>query len=134
MSLPGFDAESSIGPSKGIYGGRAVHSPGHGGMAAGLGHVHPQQLLGDGLGSILFGDCFGSFENCLETYCFGLVGQQRAKCFAACQKPSVCSDCFCSCSPNCIRTCQRECTKSTPSVFLRCRGSCFPFGDVFAQL
>jgi hypothetical protein len=133
MGVPGFCAESALGPSKGIYRGQARYSPSSGGMAAGHGGLQPQQLIGRGPLSSLFGDCFGTLDDCLDTHCAGLSGQERAKCFAACQKPAVCKGCSCSCSPNCVRTCSRECTKTTPSAFLRCWGPCFPFGDLVLE-
>ncbi len=133
MRLPEFVAEASLGPSKNIYRGQAIQPRGGGATVAGPGAVHPQQFLGGGLGSILFPDCFGSFDNCLETFCNHLEGQAHAKCFAACQQPSVCGGCVCSCAPNCTRTCQRTCTKSTPSAILKCRGSCLGLPDELTQ-
>jgi hypothetical protein len=126
MRVPEFAAEASLGPSKINYRGRAIQPRGGGGTAVGSGAMYPQQFLPGGLGSIFFPDCFGSFDNCLATFCNHLEGKDHAKCFAACQQPSVCDDCVCSCAPNCIRTCQRTCTKSTPSAILRCTGSCRP--------
>lgn len=131
MSMPVFNAEASLGPTMGIYRGKAVHFPISGGFLARLGAVKPQQLFG--FGSLFGGDCFGSAEQCFETSCSSLpFGPLKAKCHAACQQPSVCGDCRCTCTPDCVRTCQRECTRSTPSAILRCRRSCFPFPDKLA--
>ncbi len=125
MNLPGFDAEASLGPTLGIYGGKAVQFRISGNFVASLGTVNPQQFLG-GISAVV-GDCFGSTDQCIDRFCSTATpGPEKAKCFAACQKSSVCSGCRCSCSPNCNRTCLRECTRSTPSAILRCRGDCFP--------
>src|SRR5215203_3216815 len=101
MNIPQFSAEASVGPSVGIYRGNAGR-----GFAATLSAVKLQQRFGP----IFGGDCIGSLEQCFETFCKHLpFGPQKAKCFAACQQPSVCSDCRCTCSSNCVRTCEREC-------------------------
>jgi hypothetical protein len=126
MNLPKFNAEASLGPTTGIYVGKAIHFRISGGVIVRLGAVKPQQLFG--LGSIFGGDCFGSTDQCIDSFCSLLPpGPQKAKCFAACQQPSVCGDCRCTCTTDCVRTCLRTCTKSTPSDILTCRGSCFPF-------
>lgn len=122
MNMPGFNAESSLGPAIGFYRGKAVYFGGS--LAAKLGTVQPQQL--HGFGTIFGLDCFGSVGDCVQNFCNDLTGQDRAKCVAACLKPSVCGGCSCRCAPNCARTCERVCTRSTPSAFLRCRGPCFP--------
>jgi hypothetical protein len=124
MKLPQFNAEASLGSAMGIYGGGGLFTF----LSGGLGAVKPQQLFG--LGSIFGGDCFGSINQCIDNFCGKLPpGPLKAKCFAACQQPSVCCDCRCACTPDCVRTCLRTCTKSTPSDILRCSGSCVPFPD-----
>ncbi len=120
MNMPGFDAESSLGPTKGIYRGKAAHFRISGGFVARLGAIRPQQLFG--FGSIFGRDCFGSTEQCFQTFCSTVpFGPPKAKCFAACQQPSVCGDCRCT-----FGRCERVCTRSTPSASLKCRRSCFP--------
>lgn len=128
MNLPGFHAESSLGPALGAYRGQAINLKTHGSLVTRLGAVTPAQLTGRF--GVLVPDCFGSTENCIDNFCSTLEGgPEKAKCFAACEKPSVCGGCDCTCSPNCARTCRRTCTKRTPSYVVTCRGSCFP-GEV----
>lgn len=124
MNIPQFTAEAALGRPRGSYRAKAVHFIGRGRG------IDPQQF--SRFGNFLGGDCFGSTEQCIETFCVNVApGKQKAACFAACGQPSVCSGCSCSCSPDCTRTCLRECTRSTTSgsAILRCRRSCFPFPD-----
>ena len=133
--IPGFGAESSLGPAMGMYMGKSAHFWTNRGFAAGIVSITPEQS--SLLATIIGSDCFGSVDQCLDRFCVNLPpGKQRAECFAACQQPSVCSDCSCSCTPNCVRTCEVECTRRTTSgsAILKCTGSCvpvsgFPFPD-----
>jgi hypothetical protein len=134
MRIPEFAAEASLGPSKNHYRGRAIHSRGGGATVARSGAMRAQQSLPPGLGSILSPDCFGSFDDCLARFCNHLEGKAHAVCFAACQKPSVCGGCVCSCGPDCVQTCQNTCTKSTPSDTLTCTGSCPGLSNVFSHV
>lgn len=78
--------------------------------------------------SIFGGDCFGSPANCKDRFCNLLPpGLLKAKCFAACDQPSLCGECNCTCRPDCTRTCTQTCTKSTPSVVMTCTAPCFSF-------
>ena len=125
MNMPGFTAESSLGPTLGIYWRNAVNFRTSGGFVARPGAVKAQQLFG--FGTIFGGDCFGSPEQCFETFCSSLpFGPPKAKCSAACQQPSVCGDCRCTFNPDGVQTCQRTCTRSTPSDILICKRPCFP--------
>ena len=133
--VPQFTAEASLGPTRGVYGGKIVRLRTKTALAAMTGTIELQQALG--VGTIFGGDCFGSADQCENRFCVNLPpGKQRAQCFAACQQPSVCSDCSCSCTPNCVRTCEFEWTRRTTSgsAILKCTGSCvpvsgFPFPD-----
>ena len=129
MKLPQFNAEASLGSTMGRYVGGGLLTFLPGGLIARLGAIEPQQALG--VGTIFGGDCFGSVDQCLDRFCVNLPpGKQRAECFAACQQPSVCGDCRCTCTPDCVRTCLRTCTKSTPSAILTCSASCIPLPGV----
>lgn len=128
-TMPGFTAESSLGPATGIYRGTAVHSGIGGNLAA---NIEPQQLFGFGN---LFFDCFGTPEQCQADNCaFVPSGPLKAQCFAACRNPSVCSGCRCTCNANCARTCIRSCIRQTTSgnYILKCNRPCFP--DVLDSL
>lgn len=135
MKLPQFNAEASLGPTRGVYGGKVVRLRTKTAFAVRTRTIEPQQAFG--VGTIFGDDCFGSVDQCLDRFCVNLPpGKQRAECFAACRQPSVCSGCSCSCTPDCVRTCEVECTRSTTSgsAILRCSGSCiplpgFPFPD-----
>lgn len=132
MNMPGFHAEASLGPALGVYRGVAVHSRSGNTVA-----VKPQQLLAPriGIGGLGVGgvvgifDCHGSTQQCIENNCIGLPVKQQGICRSACQQPSKCSGCVCTCSPNCARTCQRTCTRSFTNaaggfIVLTCRGDC----------
>src|SRR5262249_36539756 len=133
--VPQFSAEASPGPTHGVYGGKTVRLRTERAFAVMTGTIEPQQAFG--VGPIIGGDCFGSVDQCKDRFCVTLPrGKQRAECFAACLQPSVCSDCNCSCTPNCVRTCEVESTKRTTSgsAILKCTESCvplagFPFPD-----
>lgn len=137
MNMPGFDAEASLGPARGIYRGKAVHLGSSGDFVARLDAVKPQQLGLGGVGTTVgLGDCFGSTEKCIREQCAGLPVKQQGLCRSACAQPSKCDSCPCKCSPNCVRTCQRTCTRGFVSasgsfILLTCRGSCF--GDQVAE-
>jgi hypothetical protein len=125
--VPGFTAASSLGPARAVYGGENVRLRTKTAFAARTGSIEPQQAFG--VGTLFGGDCFGSVDQCLDTFCVNLPpGKQKAQCFAACQQPSVCGGCRCSCTPDCVRTCEVECTKSTTSgsAILKCTRSCVP--------
>jgi hypothetical protein len=126
MNLPRFTAEASLGPAEWIYRGSAAPAA----FGATTATIEPQ--LRPGFGDLFGVDCFGSAEQCENKFCVNLPGgKQRAECFAACQQPSVCSGCQCTCSSDCHRTCGVTCTRSTTSgsAILRCTGSCFPFDE-----
>jgi hypothetical protein len=133
MNVPRFAAEASLGPALGVYRGTAA-PPGTA-FAATTAAIEPQQR--GGFGNRFGVDCFGSADQCENKFCVNLPpGKQRAECFAACQNPSVCSGCQCSCSPNCNRTCGVTCTRRTTSgsAILRCTGSCFPFDEATTEV
>jgi hypothetical protein len=126
MKLPQFTAEASLAPARALYAGgfSRLHS-----RAAFQVTGTIKTQLAFGVGTVFGGDCFGSVDQCLNTFCVNLPpGKQKAECFAACQQPSVCSGCRCSCTPDCVRTCEVECTKSTTSGSdtLRCTKPCVP--------
>src|SRR5262245_8508795 len=110
MRIPGFAAESSVGPAMGTYLGKAVYSWTNRSFVPSITSIGPQQLSVSGtIGS----DCFGSVEKCIIDHCSDLDDRgQRQKCVNACRRPAVCSPCACTCGPDCTRTCQRECHKS----------------------
>jgi hypothetical protein len=138
MNIPGFVAESSLGPALGLYRGRAVHFQISGGFVARLDAVKPQQMFGLGLGvenTVGLGDCFGSAGRCITKFCNHLSGKQRAACVIACNQPSKCGGCDCTFTPAGVRTCQRTCTRKSPpgntfQTRLTCTGSCFGLDEL----
>jgi hypothetical protein len=127
MNIPGFAAESSLGPAMGTYIGKSVHFWTNRGFVAGIVSITPQQssLLATVIGS----DCFGSVNQCIADHCDLDDPRQRAACQKACKQPAVCTPCRCRCSPDCTRTCEIECHKylSTGSggfVDLKCTEPC----------
>jgi hypothetical protein len=119
VNIPGFAAESSLGPAMGMYMGKSVHCWSSRGVAASIASVSPQQLSVFGIspGS----DCFGSRAQCIADHCAGndLNPRQAILCIRACGQPAVCGPCRCSAG-----TCEHECRKS----FLSSSGG---FADVF---
>ena len=125
MKIPQFTAEASLGPARAVYGAENIRLRTKTAFVARTGSIEPQQAFG--VGTVFGGDCFGSVDQCLNTFCVPLPpGKQKAACFAACQQPSVCGDCRCTCTPDCVRTCLRTCTKTTPSDMLTCSAACVP--------
>src|SRR5436305_8185099 len=92
MNIPGFDAEASLGPTLGMYRGKAVHSRISGGFVARLDAVKPQQLVGFGT---TIADCFGSIDQC-QNLCSHDTPHQKALCLTACKRLSVCEGCRCT--------------------------------------
>jgi hypothetical protein len=124
VSIPGFAAESSLGPALGIYIGKSVHRSSSRGVAADVASISPQQLAE--FGAAPGSDCFGSLRQCIADHCFGndLNPMQAALCRRACSQPAVCGPCRCSGG-----VCERECRKSFVSssggfADLFCRGAC----------
>src|SRR5262249_18983317 len=89
MGAPGFTAEATLYQASGHYRtGGDFHQAG--------GALLPAQASSD---------CFGTTAQCRQNFCDGLTGRERAQCFAACARPTVCGPCVCRCSPDCTRTC-----------------------------
>ena len=106
MNIPGFAAESALGPALGKYMGKSVHCWSIGGVAKSNASISPQQL--SILRTLPVNDCFGSFSQCVAEHCADVDNpRQRALCFSACRQPAVCGPCRCSAG-----TCERECRKS----------------------
>ena len=127
MNIPGFSAESSLGPALGMYMGKSVHFWTNRGFVTSIASISPQQLSVPG--PFLGSDCFGSVDQCIADHCDLDDPRQKAACAKACRQPAVCGPCRCRCSPDCIRTCELECRKSifTGSggfVDLRCTQPC----------
>src|SRR5262245_42664347 len=56
--VPQFSAEASPGPTRGVYGGKTVRLRTERAFAVMTGTIEPQQAFG--VGPIIGGDCFGS--------------------------------------------------------------------------
>jgi hypothetical protein len=95
MNIPGFAAESSLGPAMGTYIGKSVHFWTNRGFVAGIVSITPQQssLLATVIGS----GCFGSVNQCIADHCDLDDPRQRAACQKACKQPAVCTPCRCRC-------------------------------------
>ena len=123
MSTPGFTAEVSIYNS-------VMHYQAAGYNDQSSNFVQPTQLaarFGGGLGLFPF-NCGGTTDQCIDKFCFGLVGKDRALCVTACVQPSICGGCNCSCSSDCTRTCSRTCCRTVEGPPFRqicCTGDCF---------
>ena len=128
MNIPGFGAESSLGPTMGIYKGKSIHFWADRGFVADIASISAQQL--STLGTFLASDCFGSVKQCITDHCSDIDDpRQRAACQKACNQPATCTPCLCRCGPDCTRTCEIECHKflSTGSggfVDLTCTEPC----------
>jgi hypothetical protein len=127
MNTPGFTAEASLGPAFGLYAGKSDHFRTNRDFIASIASISPQQL--SLLGTLSGSDCFGSVDQCIADHCDLDDPRQRAACAKACRQPAVCDPCRCRCSPDCTRTCERECHKflSTGSggfVDLTCTEPC----------
>lgn len=118
-----FTAEATLYNSRHHY-----HS--HAGSDGSKGNVIPAQI-----GTFLFDfNCPGTTENCISTWCSGLIGQQRAQCVATCRQTSVCGPCNCNCGPDCTRSCTQRCCRTVvgpPFRQICCNRSCRPFPDTF---
>jgi hypothetical protein len=119
MNIPGFGAESSLGPAMGMYMGKSVHFWTNRGFVAGIASISPQQL--SLLGTFPETDCFGDLKTCIRVHCLDVPD---GRCRAACAQPAVCGPCRCTCSPDCTRTCERECRKSVTGADLKCTQPC----------
>ena len=121
--MPGFAAESSLGPAMGIYIGTSGHFRSSSGFAANVTFVSPQQL--SALGTAAASDCFGSLRQCIADHCADVDNpRQRILCIRACGQRAVCGPCICNAG-----ICERECRKSfvTSSggfADLYCTGPC----------
>ena len=118
--MPGFAAESSLGPAMGMYIGKSAHLWSSGSFAASITSIVPQQLS-------LFGaaaghDCFGSLRQCIADHCFEVDNpRQRILCIRACGQPTVCGPCRFNAGTGMY---ERECRRS----FVTSQGG---FADVF---
>ena len=65
--MPGFAAESSLGPAMGRYIGKSVHLWSSTGFAASITSISPQQL--SVLETSAGRDCFGSLRQCIADHC-----------------------------------------------------------------
>ena len=121
MNMPGFAAESSLGPPMGMYIGKSVHFWSSSGFAVSITSISPQQL------SLLRArparDCFGSLAECIAEHCIDvdITPRQRILCIRACGQRSVCGPCICDAGTG---ICERECRRS----FVTSSGG---FADVF---
>src|SRR6266481_8832908 len=76
--IPGFGAESSLGPAMGMYMEKSAHFWTNRGFATGIVSITPQQS--SLLATIIGSDCFGSVDQCLDRFCVNLPpGKQRAE-------------------------------------------------------
>src|SRR5262245_45277859 len=106
--MPGFAAESSLGPAGGIYIGKPVRFWSSSGFAASTPSISPQQL--SLLGTSRARDCFGSLQQCIADHCFEVDNpRQRILCIRACSQPTVCRPCMCDAGTG---ICERECRRS----------------------
>ena len=120
--MPGFAAESSLGPAMGMYIGKSVHFWSSTGFAASITSIAPQQL--SVLGTSPGRDCFGSLRQCIADHCVDVDNpRQRILCIRACGQRTVCGPCMCDAGTG---ICERECRRS----FVTSSGG---FADVFCR-
>ena len=121
MNIPGFAAESALGPALGKYMGKSVHCWSIGGVAKSNASISPQQLsvVGTSAGS----DCFGSLRQCIADHCVDvdITPRQRILCIRACGQRTVCGPCRFNAGTGIY---ERECRRS----FVTSQGG---FADVF---
>ena len=120
--MPGFAAESSLGPAVGRYIGTSVHFWSSSGFT---GSISPQQL--SVLGTSSRRDCFGSLAQCVADHCIDIdvSPKQRALCIRACGQPSVCGPCVCDSTGICERECRRSYVSSSGGFAdVYCQGPC----------
>jgi len=110
--MPGFAAESSLGPAMGMYIGNSAHFGPNGSFAASIASIVPQQL--SLLGTPPAHDCFGSLRQCIADHCADVDNpRQKILCIRACGQRTVCGPCICSSSGFCERECRRSIVTSS---------------------
>jgi hypothetical protein len=129
VNMPGFAAESSLGPAVGTYIGKSAHFWSSGSFAASITSISPQQL--SAFGTSAGRGCFGSLQQCIADHCFldvDITPRQRILCIRACSQPTVCGSCVCDAGTG---ICERECRRSFVSssggfADVYCTGPCSP--------